>query len=350
MLRSAAKRLAIQSSLSAINLLQLPRLFPASSGRGVIFTLHHVRPHAPKPFEPNAHLSITPQFLDESIMVIKDLGLVPVPLEQLPALLADESDTRRFVCYTLDDGYRDNLAFAAPVFQKHNVPYTVFVTPGFVDRQRTIWWETAEKLVNDHDSFLFDFGTGPQFVACAGVDAKICAFDRIARHIETASEDVALAGVDETARGLGIDPMKIVDQEIMTRAELAILLDDPLASLGAHTMTHPNLSRVCAERLEEELRKSAHAVGVYAGRPVLTFSYPYGGRNAVSARETKAAKDSGFSLAVTTQPGVLTRESMTHATAVSRVPLNGYYQHPSYVRALVSGWPFRFTPGPKTVG
>jgi peptidoglycan/xylan/chitin deacetylase (PgdA/CDA1 family) len=342
MLRSMAKRMIIQSSLGMINLLQLPKLMPASGGRGMIFTLHHVRPDVKKQFDPNAHLSITSEFLDAAIRVAKDAGLVPVPLDALPRLLSDPRDTRKFVCFTLDDGYRDNLQFAAPVFQKHAVPYTVFVTPGFVDRQRTIWWETLEKLLNDVSELSFDFGNGPETVSCASRDAKITAFDRVAIHVETASEDQAVAKIDEAAKACGIDAMAIVDAEIMTRAELAQLLRDPLASLGAHTMTHPNLARVCVERLGEEMRQSADVISKYLGKPVTTFSYPYGGKKAVSGRETQAARDHGFAVAVTTQPGVLTSESLNQPTAMRRVPLNGYYQRPNYVRALISGLPFRF--------
>lgn len=336
------KRMIIQSSLGMINLLQLPKLMPASGGRGMIFTLHHVRPDMKKQFDPNAHLSITPEFLDAAIRVAKDAGLVPAPLDALPGLLSDARDTRKFVCFTLDDGYRDNLEFAAPVFQKHSVPYTVFVTPGFIDRKRTIWWETLEKLLNDVLAFSFDFGGGPEIVHCASRDAKITAFDRIAIHVETASEDLAVAQIDKAAKACSIDALAIVDAEIMSRAEISQLLEDPLASLGAHTMTHPNLARVCVERLGEEMRQSADAISIYLGKPVTTFSYPYGGRKAVSARETNAAMDQGFALAVTTQPGVLTRESLSDPTSMNRVPLNGYYQKPSYVRALISGLPFRF--------
>lgn len=332
----------IQSSLGMINLLQLPKLLPASGGRGVIFTLHHVRPNMRRPFNPNAHLSITPEFLDAAIQVAKDLSLVPAPLEALPRLLADASDTRKFVCFTLDDGYRDNLEYAAPVFKRHIVPYTIFVTPGFVDRERTIWWETAEKLLNDVSTLTFDFGDGPETFSCRTRDAKITAFDRIATYVETASEDSAVEQIDLAAKACGIDAMAIVNAEIMTRAELGVLLQDPLASLGAHTMTHPNLARVCVERLGDEMRQSADAISGYLGKPVTTFSYPYGSKKAVSNRETEAASDHGFTLAVTTQPGVLTRESLNQPTAMNRVPLNGYYQHPNYVRALISGLPFRF--------
>lgn len=340
-LRSSAKQAVIKSALGAIGIFQLGRLMPAHGGRGVIFTLHHVRPTPAHAFSPNAHLTITPEFLDTAISEAKRAGLTPIHLGDLPALLADPKDIRRFVCFTLDDGYRNNLEFAAPLFRKHDVPFTVFVTPGFVDRTRTMWWETLEALVRKADTFSFDFGQGPERQFCKSTDSKTTVFERIAGFMQSADEDPAVAQIDRLAAEHGIDALAIVENEIMTRAELDLLLIDPLASLGAHTMTHPNLARVCVERLWDEMRQSAEIVSGYAGRRVTTFSYPYGADWAVSERETKTARELGFEVAVTTQPGVLKTECLGTPTAFRRISLNGYYQKPTYVRALISGLPFR---------
>lgn len=340
-LRSFARQTVIKSALNAIDLFNLGRIFPAHGGRGVIFTLHHVRPGRAGAFTPNAHLSVAPGFLDQAILEAKRAGLVPVHLGDLPALLANPQDTRKFVCFTLDDGYRNNLEFAAPVFRKHNTPFTVFVTPGFVDRTRTMWWETLEALLRKADEIGFDFGTGTERLACRSTDRKTTVFERIAAFVQSSDEDSAVAQIDRLALAHGVDPLRIVENEIMTRAELDLLLIDPLASLGAHTMTHANLSRVCVGRLSEEMQRSAEIVSGYAGRKVTTFSYPYGADWAVSERETKTARELGFELAVTTQPGVLKNDSLGAPTALKRVSLNGYYQKPGYVRALISGLPFR---------
>ncbi len=34
---------------------------------------------------------------------------------------------------TFDDGYRDNLTIAAPILSEASIPFTVFVTPGFIE-------------------------------------------------------------------------------------------------------------------------------------------------------------------------------------------------------------------------
>ena len=305
----------------------------------MIFTLHHVRPDQNLAFNPNAHLEVTPEFLGEAIETAKAAGMMPVSLEDLPALLANASDQRKFVCFTLDDGNRDNAQYAAPVFRKHGVPYTIFVAPGLAMRQRTMWWETIGELLGKTSSFSFDFGAGTQVINCASKTGKQDAFARFAHFVETTDEDAAVAKIDELARSLGVDPMDIVEREIMSPDELRELAKDRLVSYGGHTMTHCNLARVDDSRLSYELVQSSRLVSEYGGRPVTTFAYPYGGRNAASVRESLAAANAGIRVAVTTQPGVLSAES--NLTALNRVSLNGLYQKRRYVRALISGLPFR---------
>jgi peptidoglycan/xylan/chitin deacetylase (PgdA/CDA1 family) len=345
-LRSAAKRsikqLTIRTGLEAVALSGADWFATAAAGRGVIFTLHHVRPQRDFSFEPNGHLSITPDFLDQALTTAREAGLKPVPLEQLPKLLSDSTDRRRLFCVTLDDGYRDNAKYAAPMFRKHDVPYTIFVTPGFVERTRTIWWETAEALTRAATSFRFDFGNGAETVRSATIGEKWMAFERLAAFVQQIDEDVAVAAIDRAALTCGVDGRQIVDDEIMTATELKELTaNDPLAQLGAHTLTHPNLARVDAERLHRELRQSAIRIADYCGRSPTTFAYPYGGRHAVGTREASAARDSGYVAAVTTQPGVLNRTIAERPTLLPRVSLNGHYQKKRYVRALISGLPFR---------
>ena len=136
-LKNRIRRFAIQGGLEAVALTRAWNAWPAAGGRGVVFTLHHVRPADTRACNPNALLSVTPQFLDEAIRAALERGLVPVALEDLPTLLADPSDKRRFVSFTLDDGYRDNADHAAPVFRRHRVPYTIFITNQFMDYQFT---------------------------------------------------------------------------------------------------------------------------------------------------------------------------------------------------------------------
>ena len=335
------KRAGIRAGLEAVALTRAGALWPAAGGRGVIFTLHHVRPAEARAHDPNALLSVTPQFLDEAIRACAESGLTPVALEDLPRLLADPADRRRFAAFTLDDGYRDNAEHAAPVFRRHGVPYTIFITKGFVERSRSAWWETAEALTARLDEVEFDFGDGVEKVEMRTRAQKLAAFDRFGRFMQAVDEDEAVARLDRLAAEHGLDPLAIIDRLAMDACELRELARDPLARFGAHTLTHVNLRRVGEARLRDELAGSAGAVAAYVGHAPRAFAYPYGYAAAVGEREVRAAADAGFAVAVTTQPGVLGPWNLARPTAFGRVSLNGLYQKKRLVKALISGVPFK---------
>ncbi|HEV7254709.1 MAG TPA: polysaccharide deacetylase family protein [Mesorhizobium sp.] len=337
--RSFLKYSAIRAGLEAVALSPSRSLWPAAAGRGLIFTLHHVRPPS-EAFSPNALLSVTPEFLDAAIRTSLEEGLTPVALEDLPRRLADEPE-RRFVCFTLDDGFRDNAEHAAPVFRRHGAPYTIFLTQGFVERTRTLWWETAEALVTRNRSVRFDFGEGVETLPLDTAAQKQGAFLRFAGFVASAEEDAAVARIDRAARAYGIDPDRLAESLTMSAAEIGTLAQDPLARFGAHTVTHANLRRVPQKRLEHEIAASIDAVERFTAKRPTSFAFPYGFEAAAGEREFKAAKDAGLELAVTTRPGVIRDESLANPTALPRVSLNGLFQKKRYVRALISGVPFK---------
>jgi peptidoglycan/xylan/chitin deacetylase (PgdA/CDA1 family) len=334
------KRATIQTGLEAIALSGAPYIFPKQAGRGIIFTLHHVRPRRSLGFDPNALLSVTPEFLEQAIRTAIQCGLTPVHLNSLPELLSKPSEARRFICFTLDDGYRDNVEFAAPVFRRYQVPYTIFVAQGFISRTRTMWWETAEYLTRKVPSFRLILNSGAVTLKTETRRQKLAAFEQLTKLVQECDEDEVVASIDQAAQEHGIDPIAIVDSLAIDERELHALARDPLASIGAHTVSHVNLRRVSAERLRSELQESAKAIEDFTGQYPDTFAYPYGRSHAVGDREIDAVAESGFSVAVTNQPGMLNAQSIQRITSLNRVSLNGNYQKERYVKALISGVPF----------
>jgi peptidoglycan/xylan/chitin deacetylase (PgdA/CDA1 family) len=341
MLRRALRRSAITIGLEVISSVQSMRALTEAAGQGVIFTLHHVKPDQRFAFEPNAHLSITPQFLETVIKEMLAMGYEAITLDAVPERLKTK-DGKRFFVMTLDDGNRDNAVHAAPVFRRHQVPYTIFLTKGFIERTRSMWWETATHLIRNLSEFTFDFGQGPVDVRCGTLEQKRYAFDRMCWFVETLYEDEAVKRIDDAARAHGIDPLAIVASEIMSADEIVALNQDPLCTFGAHTITHCDLGRAAPERLKAEIEGSIEAVTNLTGKRPTTFAYPYGFRSVFGAREQQAVLDAGLKLAVTTRPGVITRQHLGQTVALPRISLNGFYQKPRFVRALVSGTAFKF--------
>ena len=337
-LRQAARRAAIAGGLEAAWLMSRLGMVAGARGRGAIFTLHHVRPHASRGFAPNAHLEVTPEFLARAIEQLRDDGYEFVPLGEIPALLADRDDRRRFAAFTLDDGYRNNAEFALPVFARYGVPFTVFVTRGFAERTHTIWWETLAELLSAKEEISFN---GGDRLSLRSPAEKTQAFLCIARHIVGSDEAAMIAELDATARRHGIDASAITARLTMSGQELATLAGHSLANLAAHTVSHRALAFLEPRHALEEMRQSADYVEAIAGQRPSAIAYPYGDTGSISPQVHGIAAEAGFAIAVTTRPGTLTSDHLGRLTSLPRISLNGFYQKQRHVAALASGIPFR---------
>src|SRR5437899_1486340 len=135
----------------------------------------------------------------------------------------------------------------------------------------------------------------------------------------------------------GVDETPIARELCMSWDELKAFADDPLVTIGAHTITHCNLARQSEETASFELATSRARIEAALQRPVLHLAYPYGDRIAAGQREFALAKAAGFKTAVTTRPGMIFPESAEHMTALQRVSLNGNYQDARILPVLTSG-------------
>jgi peptidoglycan/xylan/chitin deacetylase (PgdA/CDA1 family) len=306
----------------------------------VIFTLHHVRQAQLRPFAPAAHLEVTPEFLDSILALVRELDYDVIPLPEVAGRLATPIRDRQFVAFTLDDGYRDNVEIACPIFEKHQAPFTVFPTSGFINRERTLWWKTLEHLIASNDRLVWDAGGRPVLHDCSTILRKFATYRRLVSWLDKVDEDSAVEALDRIAVAHGVNPCEIVEREVMTADELLRLSRRPAVTIGAHSWSHVNLKRVTPERLSEELCRGTDEIASIIGyRPAL-FAYPYGSRTAAGPREfATAAKD--FDIAVTTTPRLLYASDRQHLASLPRVSLNGLYQNRHYVEALMSGLPFR---------
>ena len=123
----------------------------------------------------------------------------------------------------------------------------------------------------------------------------------------------------------------------MSWDELKAFAQDPLISIGAHSVTHCNLAKQSSEIARQEMTTSRERIENALQRPVVHLAYPYGDKIAAGAREFGLAQAAGFKTAVTTRPGMIFRESAGHLTALPRVSLNGNYQDARILPVLTSG-------------
>ena len=110
----------------------------------------------PSRLEANENLKVSPVLLEKFIVSLINEGVKFVSLDQLYFDLNNNLSLKNKVAFTFDDGYLDNFEIALPIFKKYNVPFSIFVTPAFVDGEKVIWWYLLEDLILNYTSISFN--------------------------------------------------------------------------------------------------------------------------------------------------------------------------------------------------
>lgn len=339
-IRTRARR-AILSGLYHTRLYRL--LETTTRGVGAIFTLHHIRAETPSErFAPNRILEITPRFLEETIQLTRRLGYRAVSLDECRRRLVERDFGERFVHFALDDGYADNYTHAFPIFREHGVPFTIYVCPGLLDGGTRQWWRDLEDVVATHDRLEVDLGDGRVELACRTPRQKRGAFERVYWTLRRMPHEQQWQTFDDVfSRHRPEEPSA---PPMLSLEMIESMRDTGLLTVGAHTLTHPALSKLSRQAVLDEMEGSRSRLAEWLGEVPRHFSYPYGDAGSAGPREFDAARDLGFETGVTTRKGVLHPEHRDHLHALPRISLNGDYQRPRYVELFVSGVPFGLDP------
>jgi len=259
-------------------------------------------------------------------------------MDEVHRRLIGRNFSRRFACFTFDDGYRDNRDFALPVMREFEAPFTVYVASDFAEGIGKLWWIALEMVIARAAAIEAEIGGVATRLDASTPAAKQATFDRLHGWLR------ALPGEHDVAREIGalcarhgIDEAAICRDVCMSWDELKPFAEDPLVTIGAHSITHCNLASQTEAIASHELTVSRARIADALQRPVLHLAYPYGDKFAAGVREFALARAAGYKTAVTTRPGMVFPESADHLTALPRVSLNGNYQDTRIFSVLTSG-------------
>jgi peptidoglycan/xylan/chitin deacetylase (PgdA/CDA1 family) len=277
-------------------------------GLGAILTFHRIRPAENTPFAPNALLEITPEFLDGVLTRLRDNGFEIVSLDEAAARLVGDQAAPSgapFAALTFDDGFRDVVTHGLPVLERHGAPFTCYVAAGYADRTARLWWVELEEAIRRLDRIELDFdGARLSLPACSDGE-KSAAFRRLYLRLRRGGDERLLNEVARLLQSAGIESRALVDALCLDWSELRALAAHPLATIGAHTLTHPRLALLPEGAAMLEIAGGRDRLERELGRPCMIFP-----------------------------------EHAAHATALPRLSVNGLWQDSGNVDALLSGAPF----------
>jgi peptidoglycan/xylan/chitin deacetylase (PgdA/CDA1 family) len=205
---------------------------------------------------------------------------------------------RRPVLVTFDDGYRNNFTYAAPILERCGVPAVFNVATGYVGSRRILWLDEIHwRVVNWRRDTL------PVADSMTEVDTPKAEKPR--RRLAAAMREMCKRIPHATAVAY-LERLR-KEEAPMPPGELYEFLSwDEVRKLrtrgfeiGSHTVEHPVLSRLPAERLAIELRESKRTIETETGVTCSYFAYPNGSRADISGEVVKATREAGYTMAFT---------------------------------------------------
>lgn len=212
----------------------------------------------------------------------------------------------RALAITFDDGYADNEEHAAPILRRLGLTATFFVSTGFLGGHN-MWNDRVIEAVRGcrrDELDLQPLGLGRLALRTDGERRQaVHALLGAVKHLEPAQRrDATQAIVERSGAG---EAARLMMREDQVRSLRAMGMD-----IGAHTVTHPILSRLDAASAQDEIGSGKRELERIIDAPVNLFAYPNGVPSKDYADEhVRMVRECGFRAAVSTSWGAACAQS-----------------------------------------
>ena len=267
--------------------------FLSIGDKGYVFMLHRVAERNPCGIVENENMKVSPTFLDSFITECKKKYEI-IASDKICEYIKS-GNKKKFLVFTFDDGYKDNFTNALPVFEKHNVPFTIFVASDFPNKKAIMWWYGLEELLQQNERIVLNNG---QEYFCKTFDEKNKVFCELRSEILKIEQAHLFDELSKMFSAYQIDWRKYCDELCMTWNDVAELVKNSLVTIGAHTAHHYNLHALHTEKdVQNEISEGIAEFKKNINFVPTVFAYPFGSPNEITEREINAVKEMKFKYA-----------------------------------------------------
>jgi len=248
-------------------------------GRRLILAYHNISPDDALPVGDRS-LHLPRKKFAEQLDILKQMCVV-VPLQELLEE-GDQGSAGPRVAITFDDAYRGAVTAGVEELTRRSMPATIFVVPTQLN-DAEFWWDS----VSDMDG--------------AGLSPTLR--DRLLSD-ECGKRSAIL---ERMSPEVDSRPEMPPESRAASEQELTMAVQHQGISLGSHTWSHPNLTRISSEELTEELATSLQWLRNRFDHVMPWLSYPYGISTPAVERAAEAA---GYAAALRVEGGWIGQEAI----------------------------------------
>lgn len=245
---------------------------------------------------PENGTSISVDNFEQHLIFLKNNCEV-VPLAEAISGVNHETRGKLKVAITFDDGYDDFYNLAWPLLKKHNVPATLFITTGFIDKAVWLWPDKIDYILKNATSFSAELeGFGDLTFT---QETVLKAWHQLGDYCLVKPWEERDKLINQLANELGVTlpllPTK--GYQALTWSQIKEMANEGL-NIESHTVTHPILSTLNPDELKQELSVSKQVIEENLNKPVHVICYPNGFARDISTLVEDHAKSCGYQYGV----------------------------------------------------
>ena len=219
------------------------------------------------------------------------------------------------VIISIDDGYLNNYRLAYPVVKELDLPVIIYLTTGLIGTENATWVDDLMDifLETKMKSLSFPELLGDEVLDISSHPRKRAAVTKFFQILIGIGHGEKKRTMEQLRETLGVKgncrkkgERKMLNwNEVMEMSKYSI-------SFGAHTVTHPILSRMSLEEGKHEIYDSIKEVEEKVGVKVKHFAIPNGKAEDFSEELKRFCKGIGILTIASTEPGRVSADSDPH--------------------------------------
>lgn len=203
---------------------------------------------------------------------------------------------------TFDDSYKDFYTTVFPILKKHKTPATIFLTVGpliHISPFPFLVDALVYAIHNTNKDILDLTSLGLRSYLLETLSQKRQAIFEIEKSLRFHSSPRREQYLELVFSKLAIDKENPDIKGLFLSWEDIESMENGGIDIGAHTITHPVLSKIPINEMEYEIRESKRLIEERLGIKVSAFAYPYGEIDDFDINAIDLVKSVGFSCACT---------------------------------------------------
>lgn len=247
-------------------------------------------------------VSATPEQFGKQLDLLQSYFQV-VSLKEVAAWQGGEGKLPAYpALLTFDDGYADNYYEALPALQQRNLPAVIFLSTAYMSQSHPFFWDGVAYCFHHTERTKAVLpGIGAQSWTDSQSKEKVMMqwLSFLKRQPE-AEKKQALA---ELPLLLGVSPNQEAFRTLYLTWDQVRVMCRHNIHFGAHTHTHPIMTRIPLQQAQQEARWSKERIEAEIDQKVIAFAYPNGQKTDFNQPLQQMLAKEAFQLAFTLLPG-----------------------------------------------